>query len=715
MSGIPHLEEDADRTAILVVDDRPDKILVLRSVLEDLGQVIVSAGSGDEALRHVLERDFAVILLDVNMPGMDGFETASLVRKRKRSSHTPIIFMTAYADEMHADQAYSLGAVDYILTPFAPEVLRAKVRVFVHLHQMAERLRRQASQLVALAREQEARAAAEAAVRRAAFLAEAGQLLASTLDPEAIARDFSAFAVPTLGNLCVLAIVDDHGHAQRTEIAWSEPGTPGRHVRSVKRVQDASLRAAIANVLLDGRPQVISGPAGVRSLLEVEALAEDEMPIVSLPFEVSAVAIYPLAARGRRVGALAVALAPPRGAFTPAELALGEEVAGRVGIALDNARLYLRVRENDNRKDEFLAMLAHELRNPLAPIRNAIEVLRIPGVGEARTPWARDVIDRQSRQLVRIVDDLLDVSRITRGKVTLKKEDVDVASVLAAAVETSRPLCEERKHHLTANGPDAELNVRGDFARIAQVLSNLLNNAAKYTPNGGHIEVSAAREGHEVVFRVRDNGIGIPEHMLEGIFELFTQLDQSLDRAQGGLGIGLTLVKRLVEAQGGAVRASSGGPGAGSEFTVRLPLSDRQERAASGPPGDRTGPPRRVLIVEDHADAAQTLATLVQLHGHEVRQASDGNAALQLIADYRPDVLLLDIGLPGMDGFEIARRMRDAPATRGSLIVAISGYGQERDRRRALDCGFDHHFVKPVNPQALMSLLQEAEVRMGPN
>jgi CheY-like chemotaxis protein/anti-sigma regulatory factor (Ser/Thr protein kinase) len=356
-------------------------------------------------------------------------------------------------------------------------------------------------------------------------------------------------------------------------------------------------------------------------------------------------------------------------------------------------------------------MLAHELRSPLAPIRNAIEVLRMPGAGEARTPWARDVIDRQSRQLVRIVDDLLDVSRITRGKISLKEEDVDVGAVLAAAVETSRPLCEERKHQLTVKSPGGALTIRGDFARIAQVLSNLLNNAAKYTPPGGRIDVSATQEDREIVFRVADNGTGIPEPMLEGIFELFTQLDQTLDRAQGGLGIGLTLVKRLVEAQGGSVRAASAGANAGSEFTVRLPLSeptvDAAAAAAAPGQGQVSGPRRRVLIVEDHADAAQTLEALVQLHGHDVRHASDGDAALKLIAEYRPEVLLLDIGLPGMDGFEIARRMRGAQATRASLIVAISGYGQERDRRRALECGFDHHFVKPVNAQALMALLRE--------
>jgi signal transduction histidine kinase len=430
----------------------------------------------------------------------------------------------------------------------------------------------------------------------------------------------------------------------------------------------------------------MDGPVGERSGLLVERLDDSREERIALAFHPQSVAVHPLVARGRTLGALAVALSPPRERFTPAELALGEELAGRVGIALDNARLYLQVRDNDRRKDEFLAMLAHELRSPLAPIRNAIEVLRVSGTNEARMPWARDVIDRQSRQLMRIVDDLLDVSRITSGKIQLKTEDVDVGAVLSSAVETSRPLIEERRHELEVTPPSKTMYVRGDFARIAQVIANLLNNAAKYTPPGGKIAISATEEKKHVVFRVQDSGLGIPGPMLDGIFDLFIQLDTTLDRAQGGLGIGLTLVKRLVEAQGGKVQASSGGVNQGSEFTVWLPLVNAAPRTVGAPKeAGKKIVGQRILIVEDHPDTAQTLATLVALDGHEVQLARDGATALEMAPQFLPEVMLIDIGLPGMDGFEVARRIRKLDCGRGCMLVAVTGYGQERDRRQALE------------------------------
>ena len=290
----------------------------------------------------------------------------------------------------------------------------------------------------------------------------------------------------------------------------------------------------------------------------------------------------------------------------------------------------------------------------------------------------------------------------------LKTQDVDLAAVIEAALETSRPLIEERGHELTVSLPEDALFVRGDSARIAQVLANLLNNAAKYTPPGGRVSVSAAAEGSEAVLRVADSGLGMPASMLDGIFDLFTQLDNSPDHSQGGLGIGLTLVKRLVEAQRGTVSAASAGLNQGSELTVRLPLG-------TGTPGPSTPPIaaperlcRRVLIVEDHADSAHTLEALVALDGHEVRNVRDGATALDLVGRFRPDVLLVDVGLPGMDGFEVARRLRATESTRNSLLVAVTGYGQEVDRSHALDSGFDHHLVKPVNAQVLMALLRQA-------
>ena len=692
-------------TAILVVDDRPDKILVFRSVLEELGQEVVAASSGEDALKQVLERDFAVILLDVNMPGMDGFETATMIRKRKRSAHTPIIFMTAYSDEMHAAQAYSLGAVDFILTPFAPEVLRAKVRVFVELHQLTEHIRQQSDQRIALAREQAARTAAEDAVRRSAFLAEGGRLLTSTLDAEALARDLTGFSVPFLGLFCAIALVDEHQRVTRAELAWSDPETStGRRALSVRRIIEPAIFSAIERAVATCRREVVEGPLADPAGVRVERLDSNREEQIPLAFRPQSMSIHPLVGRGRTLGVLVVALAPPRERFTPTEMALAEELAGRVGIALDNARLYLQVRDNDRRKDEFLAMLAHELRSPLAPIRNAIEVLRMGGSAE-RLPWARDVIDRQSRQLMRIVDDLLDVSRITSGKIQLKTEDIELGTVLASAVETSRPLIEERRHELTVTPPSRPMYVRGDFARIAQVIANLLNNAAKYTPPGGKVSIAASEEKNHVVFKVSDTGLGIPAPMLDGIFDLFTQLETTLDRAQGGLGIGLTLVKRLVEAQGGRVQAFSAGVNQGSEFTVWLPLVSSAARPVAAREAPRKVESRRILIVEDHADTAQTLATLVSLDGHEVKLARDGFQAIEVAPGFRPDVMLIDIGLPGMDGFEIARRMRQLDCGRGCLLVAVTGYGQERDRRQALEAGFDHHLVKPVNVQVLAEVI----------
>jgi signal transduction histidine kinase/ActR/RegA family two-component response regulator len=516
----------------------------------------------------------------------------------------------------------------------------------------------------------------------------------------------TGFSVPFLGLFCAIALVDEHQRVTRAELAWSDPETStGRRALSVRRIIEPAIFSAIERAVATCRREVVEGPLADPAGVRVERLDSNREEQIPLAFRPQSMSIHPLVGRGRTLGVLVVALAPPRERFTPTEMALAEELAGRVGIALDNARLYLQVRDNDRRKDEFLAMLAHELRSPLAPIRNAIEVLRMGGSAE-RLPWARDVIDRQSRQLMRIVDDLLDVSRITSGKIQLKTEDIELGTVLASAVETSRPLIEERRHELTVTPPARPLHVRCDFARIAQVLANLLNNAAKYTPPGGRISISVTEEQRYGVIRVKDTGLGIPAPMLDGIFDLFTQLETTLDRAQGGLGIGLTLVKRLVEAQGGKVEAASAGPNQGSEFTVRLPLVTPAARSqAPLREGPKSVVAQRVLIVEDHPDTALTLSTLVSLDGHEVELARDGFAALEIAPKFRPDVALVDIGLPGMDGFEIARRLRQLECGRRCLLVAVTGYGQERDRRLALEAGFDHHLVKPVNVQLLAEVI----------
>jgi signal transduction histidine kinase/DNA-binding response OmpR family regulator len=691
---------------VLVVDDLADKRLALETALEGTGVLVVPADSGREALRQLLTRDFAVILLDVNMPGMDGFETAALIRARPRSQHTPIIFITGYGDEVHAVQGYSLGAVDYILSPVIPTVLRTKVGVFVELYRKTQQIRRQAEQEVALAREQAARAAAEEATRRSTFLSEASTVLANSLNLEATARALLNLAVPRLGDLAGVTIVESPGDPWQTALAWAcDPDQPPHTTTlAADTAPHDALRDAIDRVLADGRPEVLA----VLDVPYPPAAEPAPAPACMLHDAV----VLPLFARGRTLGVLTLAMGPSCRAYSPSDLALAEELAGRAAVALDNARLYREIQEADRRKDEFLALLGHELRNPLAPIRNAVEILRQPDAPADTAAWAREIIDRQVRQVVRLVDDLLDVSRVTRGKIGLRRERLVAGRIVADAVETSRPLVEQRGHRLTVTLPAEPLWLDADPTRLAQVLANLLNNAAKYTPDGGDIALTVEAEDDEVAFRVRDTGVGIPGGLLRSVFDPFTQLDPGQDRASGGLGIGLTLVKRLAELHGGRVRAHSNGPGQGSEFTVWLPRADapRNGDVSSAAPAasGRRATPRRVLVVEDNRDAAESLATLLRMCGHDVRTVHDGLEALSTAERFRPEVVLCDLGLPGLEGCEVVRRMRRMEGFAKVPMVALTGFGQEEDRRRAREAGFDRHFTKPVDPDDLLHLIDAA-------
>jgi signal transduction histidine kinase/ActR/RegA family two-component response regulator len=401
--------------------------------------------------------------------------------------------------------------------------------------------------------------------------------------------------------------------------------------------------------------------------------------------------------------------------------------------------------EADARKNEFLAVLGHELRNPLAPIRNAVRIMKHRGPDDPDHAWARNVVEHQLTQLKQLVDDLLEVSRVTSGKVRLDREPVDVATIVAFAVETSRPTIEAHRHRLSIALPPKPAIVEADANRMAQVLTNLLNNAAKYTEDGGQIRLAVAREGDRVAFRVRDTGVGIAPEMLARIFDLFAQVDQSLDRSRGGLGLGLTLVRSLVELHGGTVEARSEGPGRGSEFIVRLPAMTRaRARAKPGPKADvppvvaaeiptfrpepdvdfagdsgpMAGPgagaaARRVLVVDDNDSSAQSMAMILKLEGYVVQVAYDGESALEIIRDFRPEAILTDIGLPGIDGHELARRIRQDPDLSASvgLLAAVTGYAEAEARRRSREAGFDHHLVKPVDPEAVLALLASLEWR----
>ncbi|HTM56835.1 MAG TPA: ATP-binding protein [Candidatus Udaeobacter sp.] len=376
---------------------------------------------------------------------------------------------------------------------------------------------------------------------------------------------------------------------------------------------------------------------------------------------------------------------------------------------LAQARLLESLKEADRRKDEFLAMLAHELRNPLAPIRNAAQVFRAKAPPIPELLWSTEVIDRQVHQMTRLIDDLLDVSRITRGTIALRRKSVDVASVVNTAVESARALIEKWGHHFTVVIPPEPIHVDADADRLAQVLLNLLNNAAKYTDHGGRISLTVEAPNGQVVIRVRDTGIGIPAEMLSRIFDMFTQVDHSLERSEGGLGLGLTLVQRLVEMHGGSVVARSEGRGKGSEFMITLPLA--REVAAGRPAGaagdaEPTPPPRRILVVDDNRDAADSLGLLLRIMGNEVQMAHDGLEAVGAAAAFRPDVVLLDIGLPKLNGYEVARRIREQEGGEKRILIAVTGWGQDDDRQRSRDSGFDHHMTKPVELAALTRLLR---------
>jgi signal transduction histidine kinase len=549
-----------ERVNILLVDDQPARLLSYETILAELGQNLISAHSGVEALGILMKHEIALVLLDVSMPGMDGFETAALIHDHPRFERTPIIFVTGVHDtEFDRLKGYKLGAVDYVSIPVVPEILRSKVAVLVELY------------------------------------------------------------------------------SQRLQLE-----------RLNRSLEEANAQLAHANTMLQAE-----------KTRELEALNRD----------------------------------------------LQAEIAER-------ARVEAALLEADRHKDEFLAILAHELRNPLAPIRNAVEIMARISIENPRLQWSRDVIDRQVVHLTRLVDDLLDISRITRGTIRLNQGPLRVGAIVERAVEALQPVIAEHTHELSIECADASLMVRGDLTRLVQVLGNLLSNAAKYTNAGGRIHLAVRRSGPHVEFSVRDNGIGIAAEALPRLFNLFSRLDSSSERTPGGLGIGLALVRKLVEMHDGDVTVRSDGPGLGSEFVVRLPPLEGPEARVStdqGPPltQGRRDARCRILIADDNPDALESLALLLECDGHEVLKANNGMEACELAAQHRPQVVLLDLGMPILDGFEAARQIRERPWGEEIVLVALSGWGQHADIQRSRECGFDSHLVKPASFAALEQILSQ--------
>jgi signal transduction histidine kinase len=513
--------------SFLLVDDLDENLLSLEALLRRDGLEILKARSGDQALETLLRHDVALALIDVQMPGLNGFELAELMRGNERTRRVPIIFVTAGSvDSQRRFRGYEAGAVDFIHKPIEPDILRSKADVFFELSR------------------------------------------------------------------------------QRQQIATQR----------------------------------------------------DELRIHTQALE-----------------------------------------------------------EADRRKDEFLATLAHELRNPLAPLRHGIDILR-RNPDDKTTADVRDMMDRQLGYLVRLVDDLLDVSRVSRGKIDLRIEELRVADIVRASVEASRPLIDAARHTLTVELPSEPLWVAGDLTRLAQVVGNLLNNAAKYTPEGGDIRLAVRPEGEAVLIRVSDSGIGIPADKRTEVFELFTQLEDRLDRTRGGLGIGLALVKRLVAMHGGTVDADSPGAGKGSVFSVRLPAVENPTRRLEQSRATRqfSARPLRVLVVDDNADVAQTLGWMLETIGHDYHIVHDGRQALLAAKDFGPDVVILDIGLPGMDGYAVCREFRRDQAFKNLPIIAQTGWGQDRDKVRSSDAGFDHHLVKPAALEDFERLLADLATARSP-
>jgi signal transduction histidine kinase len=524
-----------DSVNILLVDDQPAKLLTYETILSGLGENLIKARSATEALQRLLDNEIAVVLVDVCMPDLDGYELAAMIRQHPRFQQTSIIFVSAVLmTDLDRVRGYECGAVDYVPVPVVPEILRAKVSVFAELFRKT------------------------------------------------------------------------------------------------------------------------------RALEQLNRELEDRV--------------------SERTAALA--------ATTEA------------------------LQEANHRKDEFLAMLAHELRNPLAPIRTAVQLLRLEELTEPQRRNARDVIERQLEHLVNLIDDLLDVSRITRGMITLQLKRVLLSAIVARAVETARPAIDAHRHSLELDLPDELISVEGDKTRLVQVIANILHNAAKFMDPGGRIRLSVRRDGQYATIRIADGGIGIAPDQLPKVFELFTQVHSRSERVQGGLGIGLALVRRLTEMHGGTVTVHSDGPGRGAEFTVRLPVMAAQ--TASPPPqkGDAGAipsiEPQRILVADDNADAAEALSLQLELAGHEVRTAHDGISALELAADFQPDIVLLDLGMPRMDGYETARQLRLTAAGRRMNLIALTGWGQQQDRDRTAAAGFDAHLVKPLDEAQLFRALANA-------
>lgn len=541
------------------------------------------------------------------------------------------------------------------------------------------------------------------------FLADASATLAELSDPDEALQKIARLAVPFFADWCAVDMLGKDGALRRVAVTHSDPEkvrlAAELFTKYPPRPDDS---AGVMKVLRTGE---IDWLREIPDSLLIE-VAEDEEHLQQIrQLGLRSYLSVPLGRHGNVTGVITFAMAESGRRYETDDVLVAVDLAYRSAVAIENAALYDSLREADRRKDEFLATLAHELRNPLGPIRNGVEFLRLKGPADPSLVKARDVIDRQTSHMTRLVEDLLDLSRITLGKIALQKEPACLQSILANAVDSCQGAVDDAQHELTLEVPPDPITLDGDVIRLTQVFSNLIANAAKYTESGGRIWVSAALEGETIVVSVRDTGIGISADHIPKLFEMFSQAEPALKRSQGGLGIGLALARGLVEMHGGTIEAQSQGFGQGSEFTVRLPCSTTTgsgiDEVQPSLPKAKDGHGKRILVVDDNRDAAESLVCLLQLQGHETMTAYDGLQALELAETFAPDIIFLDIGLPKLDGYNSARYIRQSTWGKKIVLVALTGWGQEADKRRALDCGFDHHITKPLDPKALQQYLHE--------
>lgn len=546
------------------------------------------------------------------------------------------------------------------------------------------------------------------------FLSEASVSLAGLVDYKSTLETVAKLSVPRFADWCTVDMLEEDGSIKRLVVVHTDPSQV-EMIRELQERYSATERSerVVETVIRSGKPVMVEEVSD--DMITAELTDPDLINIIR-GLGLRSYIVVPLAIQGRVLGAMSFVTAESGRRYDMEDLKFVEDLAQRAATAIENARLYHEARQADSRKDEFLATLAHELRNPLASMTLAMEVLRIKEIGQDRLDEARSIIDRQLLHLVRLVDDLLDLSRITRDRLELRKTRVDLREVIQQAVEIAKPLAESKNHHLRVEVPDSPITVEADPTRLAQVFSNLLNNASKFTPVGGHVSLTVGCTAETVRLVVRDDGIGLTQEALPRIFDMFTQVDGTLEQTHGGLGIGLTLARRLVELHGGTISATSAGPGKGSEFTVELPLclEHKSENTGEDVMTIEEKPLRkglRVLVVDDNADSASMLSAMLEIEGHEAHVRYDGLAAVQAAETLEPDVVFMDIGLPGLNGFEAAERIRTNPANSGMTLVAITGWGQDQDRQRSKDAGFNVHLVKPVPIKSLKELLADISPR----